>query len=396
MSLSIDDLFSAQTSDQIRAAMVTNLVALGVPADKWNKGGVFSTILTICAMALSLTSGLITALIRGFFLPTATGLGLKLIAKYIYGVTVPDATFASGTVTLTNSGGASYTFQPGQFTCQNATTKVNYTNDAVFTLSSGGTATPHVIANVAGAAGNAAPGAITTLVTSLSQVTVTNPTSLVGVDAPSDSTIRTLCLNKLGALSVRGVRTAYAYAIQVATNSVTGAPVNVNRWSVSSASHTGIVTVIVASPSGAADPDDVTGIATSIEAIARPEAVSVNLASASSFPYTVSIIVYCKLPDGVNSADVKAAIDLALVSFISTYPIGGESATDDANPSTPLRGIFASGVYGVIAEAIADLDGIMIAAQGAVDVTMLSGQVVTDGISTTVRVIAPTSGTTVV
>lgn len=393
--LSVDDLFSAQTADTIRAQMVIELLALGVPADKWTKGGVFSTILTVCSIALALMSAVIASLINGFFLPTATAWSLKLLAKYIYGVDVPAATFASGNVTLVNTGGASYTFNAGQYTCQNATTKVTYTNDTPFVLGPGATVPAHVVATVAGSGGNAAPGAIITNVTSLQFVSVTNPTSLVGVDAPTDATIRLLCLNKLGALSVRGVRTAYAYAIQVATNSVTGAPVNVNRYSVSSASHTGIVTVIVAAPSGAPDPNDVTGIAMSIEAIARPEAVSVNLSGATTVPYIHTINVWCKLPDGVNSAQVQTACDAAIVTFISTYPIGGQLASDDANP-TPIQGIFASGVYGVIAEAVASLGGTMISCQGGADLTYLSGQVVTDGITTVIRAIAPVSGTTVV
>src|SRR5215472_14795586 len=45
--LDIQALFTAPTSDQIRAQMVTNLVALGVPADQWKPGGVASTILTV-------------------------------------------------------------------------------------------------------------------------------------------------------------------------------------------------------------------------------------------------------------------------------------------------------------------------------------------------------------
>src|SRR5262252_8236373 len=101
MSLSITDLFTPQDSATIRASMVTNLVSLGIPADKWNKGGVASSILTVVSMALALFSSTIALLIQGFFLPTATGNSLKLLALYVYGVTVPQATSASGPVTLT-------------------------------------------------------------------------------------------------------------------------------------------------------------------------------------------------------------------------------------------------------------------------------------------------------
>lgn len=398
MSLSVDDLFTPITAEEFRINMVTNLVALGIPADKWRAGGVASTIITVAAMSLAMLSGVIVTLIRGFFLPTATGNSLRVLAKYVFDVTVPDASFATGTVTLTNAGGATYTFAAGEYTCQNATTKTTYTNDAAFVVAPGPgtTVSVSVIATTPGSAGNAAPGAINTNVTTLISVTVTNALSLVGLDSPNDATIRTLCTNKLGALSVRGVRTAYAYAVQTAVNSVTGAPVNINRWSVSSASHTCEVDVVVASPTGAPDTNDVTGIATNIEAIARPEGITVNLSPATTVAFTPAVTVTTLLPTGVTSATAKTAIDAAIATFISTYPIGGESANDDANPSVAITALFASGLYGVIAEAIAALGGKMIACKGATDLVLTPLQVATDGVTTTIRVIAPTSGTTVV
>jgi hypothetical protein len=280
MSLTVSQLFTAPTAEEIRAAMVADLVSVGIPADKWRSGGVVSTMLTVASMSIALLAALVALIIQGFFLPTSTGNSLKLLAIYMFGVEIPEASFATGNVTLTNTGGASYSLGVGEYTALNPTTKVNYTNSAAFVLGPLGTASVPMVAATIGGAGNAAPGTITTNVTVLLGVTVTNPTALVGVDAPSDEDIRTLCLNSLGARSVRGVRTAYAYAVQTAENSVTNAPVNINRYVVSSASHTGDVTVYVASPAGAPDANDVSGVATNVEAIARPEAVTAVVAGA--------------------------------------------------------------------------------------------------------------------
>lgn len=395
MALTVADLFTAPTATQIRQSLVDNLVALQVPADKWVKGGVASTILTVVSILMAITAGIISGVINGFFLPTATGISLKLLAQFMYGITLPDATFASGNVTLTNSGGGSFSFDIGGYTALNSSTKVTYTNSAAFVLSPTSTAIVPVTATTIGSAGNAAPGAIDTNVTSLLGVTVTNPLALAGVDAPSDASIRTLCINKLGALSVRGVRTAYAYAVQTALNSTTGAPVNINRWTISAASHTGTVTTYVASPTGVPATDDVTGVATNIEAIARPEAVTAIVTPATALAYTPSITVWASLPAGVTAAVAKVAVDAALVDFIATYPIGGVLATDDANPSSPIQGLFGAGVYGIIAEAISTLGGKLLSAQGATDLVLTAAQVATDGITTTVRLIAPTSGTTI-
>lgn len=395
MSLSVTDLFTATSAADIRQSMVDNLVAVGVPADQWVKGGVASTMLTVISILMALTSSAIASIINGFFLPTATGISLKLLATYMYGITLPEATFASGNVVLTNTGGGSYSQAIGSYTALNPTTKVTYTNSAAFTLAPSSTATVPMTATTVGSAGNAAPGAINTNVTSLLGVTVTNPAALAGVDAPSDASIRTLCINKLGALSVRGVRTAYAYAVQTALNSTTGAPVNINRWSISAASHTGTVTTYVASPSGVPATDDVTGVATNIELIARPEAVTAIVTAATALSYAPTVVVWASLAAGTTATDAKTAIDAALITFIATYPIGGVLATDDANPSSPIQGLFGAGVYGIIAEAIADLGGKMLSAQGATDLVLTAAQVATNSITTSVRVIAPTSGTTV-
>lgn len=395
MSLTVSQLFTAPTAEEIRAAMVADLVSVGIPADKWRSGGVVSTMLTVASMSIALLAALVALIIQGFFLPTSTGNSLKLLAIYMFGVEIPEASFATGNVTLTNTGGASYSLGVGEYTALNPTTKVNYTNSAAFVLGPLGTASVPMVAATIGGAGNAAPGTITTNVTVLLGVTVTNPTALVGVDAPSDEDIRTLCLNSLGARSVRGVRTAYAYAVQTAENSVTNAPVNINRYVVSSASHTGDVTVYVASPAGAPDANDVSGVATNVEAIARPEAVTAVVTGATAVAYTHALTIWASVPAGVSAADVKTAADAAVLAFLETYPIGGVTANDDANPSVPFTGLFAAGIYGVLAEAVTELGGKMLSAQGAVDLALTAAQVATDGITLTVRLISPTSGTTV-
>jgi hypothetical protein len=101
------------------------------------------------------------------------------------------------------------------------------------------------------------------------------------------------------------------------------------------------------------------------------------------------------VPAGVSAADVKTAADAAVLAFLETYPIGGVTANDDANPSVPFTGLFAAGIYGVLAEAVTELGGKMLSAQGAVDLALTAAQVATDGITLTVRLISPTSGTTV-
>lgn len=391
--LTIDQLFTPPTAGAIRAQMVTNLLVLGIPADKWRAGGVASTILTVTANILAMMAGLISGFILGFFLPTATGDGLKLLAQYLYGVIVPSATFASGNLVLTNTGGGVYTKAAGEVTALNPSTGVTYTNTSAFSLAALGTVTVNFAATtVSGTAGNAAPGTITALSTVLLGVTVSNPASFVGVDAPGDDSIRALCLNKLGAMSVRGVRAAYAYAIQVAVNSVTGAPVNINRYALLSDSHIGTVNIYIASPSGAPSMTDLAGVMASVETNARPEAVAANVIGVIEVPYSPGITIWCRLQTGTSITAVQTAAANALADFISKYPIGGITANDDANPGAAFTGLFAAGVMGALAAGVTTTTAELLSCQGAIDLALTNNQVATDNTSISVRTVAPVAG----
>lgn len=394
MALTIQQLFTASTSTQVRTSLVNNLIALGIPANNWPSGGVASTMLTVVSISIAVFSSIVVTLIQGFFLPTATGSGLALLAQYVYGVTPASATFASGNVTLTNSGGGVYTIGIGGLTVGNTQTGVNYTNTAGFTLNASSSLTINVQALTLGSAGNAVVGAITTMVTTLLGVSVNNSTALVGLDAPSDPTVRLLCTNKLGILGVRGVRTAYAYAVQTALNAVTLAPVNINRWSITESSHIGQVQVYLASPSGTPDPNDVLGVSTNVEAIARPAGVNAIVSGATGVTYAPTITVWCQSPQSVSASAIQTACANQLATYISQYQIGGITANDDANP-TGATGLFADGVRSVLGAAVSSVGATLVSTQGATDLALTINQVATDGITVTVRVIPQTSGTLV-
>lgn len=394
MALTLDQLVTPQTSDNIRSQMVASLVSLGIPANLWRSGGVASTLLTVMAMMLASTSVFIAAVIKGFFLPLATNGGLILLAKYMYGVDAPAATFASGNVTLTNSGGANYPSQAvGSLILLNPTTQITYTNTAVYSLGPLGSAVVPVEATTIGTAGNAQPGSVTQLVTALLGVTVTNPTAILGSDAISDVALRQLCLNSLGVNSPYGPRSAYAYAIQTAINPATGNPVNVNRWTITPTSSTGVVTIVVASPSGSVSADDLAAVEANVETLARPDTVTVIYDNATAIPYTQTITVYCTVPSGVLSTLVNSTCESVLDTLFSNYPIGGEVAQDD---TSSITGIFRDSVVGAIASGLALLGGVFISAKfsspGTADLALTSTQVPSNGTTLIISIIPSTAG----
>lgn len=379
-SLTIQQLLTPPTAAQVRAQWVSNLVTLGVPADKWRAGGVWSTILTVLSNVYAAFALLITAGIGSFFLPTAFGGWLDLLAYYVYGVLRVPATFATGNVSLINGGGGSFTLNPGDLIVSNPTTGATYTNVAGFTLTPLGTVSIVVSAVTAGSGGSSAPGTITGFVTPLTNVTVTNPSSLVGTDAQTDASLQQTCLNKLASLGVPGgLANAYAFAATTALNGTV--LVAVNRVQVTPASSTGTVGVVVAGPSGAVSgtvnppTGDLGAVLTNILAIARPQAVTVNLSSAVPQADTDALTVYARASvPGVSQAQLQANVAAAISLFLSTYPIGG------LNTAGGGGFLYATDIIGIAASA----DPRIFAVTGAADKAMASNVVITDSISVTV------------
>lgn len=374
----IETLLAKMTQDQVRTTLVDLLVGLGIPADKWRTGGTASTILTVVAATFADFQSLVVDGIGSGFLETAEGGWLVLLAYYVYGVTAPPATFASGNLTLTNAGGGTYSYSAGGATFLNPTNGISYVNTASFTLNPSASLTIPIQATRQGSAGSSAPSTITQLVTTMLSVTCSNGSSVVGQDAATDAEVRTLCQDRLGVLSVRGPRTAYLYAAKTATNTVTGLIVNINRVSVTPSSSKGTVTVYLASPSGIPDPDDVTGVATNIELIARPDCVTVTVLPCTTVAYSPSIVVWVKAGTGTTSAALQTAIADAITAYIAAYPIGG--LTTDAG-----QGLFASGIDGVAGPAVAGMNSTIVSVEGSTDLALVDGQVATDGVTVSVR-----------
>lgn len=395
--LNINQIITGMTPAQVRAWLINILVSLQIPANRWVPGGVLSSVVTVTANFLSMLSVQLSNGIAGLFLPTAVTLAISsgdsslliLLATYFYGVSVPTATFASGQLTLVNSGGGVYNLAATQGLFSNPNTGVQYTNTTAITIPANSTVTINIEATSAGSAGTSQPGQITNIVTSgLTGVTCSNALPVVGLDAPTPYAIQALCLGALGARSVRGPRTAYAYAISTAVNAVTLAPVNINAFSVSS-THTGVTTVIVAGPSGT-DPNDVIGVLNSINGSstaplsgARPEGIAVTVAAATSVTYTASITATILAPAGTSGVTIQTAMQTAVTNFFTSAqsnPIGGVFLLDDAHPAG-FQGVSASAIYAAMALGVSTIPGCSFqAGVGAVDLAMTPNQRAQNGV----------------
>lgn len=378
MALSITDLFKPVTADQALDSFLSILEELGMPARSWRAAGVARTILRVVAITYAGFTEVMAAFIRSGFLETAEGDWLRALAYYLFGVEPREATFATGEAQLTNAGGGIWSYAADAFRIINPTTKKAYANTEAFTLNPGDVLLVDFRAVEIGSDSSSGPGTITALETPLESVSVTNPAAFVGLDLETDEEIRKLCKAKLAAISVRGPRGAYEYAVRTAKLG-DGSPVNVNRHQVSKSSSTGTVTIYIAAPSGAPTAADIDAVIASVEEHARPDTVTATVLAATEVPVSRSLTIWAKRIDGVSASDIKDFVDLALIEAASTYPIGGI-------PKPPsLQGyLYADFLAGVCKSAhasIFDVDG-----TGA-DVALNAGQVAVLTTTTEVRIV---------
>jgi hypothetical protein len=350
----IDDLLTPVTADEQLESFLATLEALGLPARSWRSGGVYRTILRVVAEQYSAFSFAAVEVVASNFLETASGGWLTRLAASTFGVTRNPATFATGFITLTNSGGGIYSLATGQIRVECVTTGKSYTNQSPIALAALSTLTGvAVIAVEQGAESTAAPATVTRVVTVLPGVASSNPAAIVGQDAETDDSLRARCNASRAAGGVYGPRSIYAYAARTAKR-LDGSPVDVTRVRVAADPLTGIVSVVVASASGSPTPTDLQAVRDSVEAIARPDSVTATVAGAIATPVTATIIVWARRIDGVSAADLATRVQTALATMIASYPIGGI-----AKPTSTQGYLYADNIAGTSRSAdnsIFDID----------------------------------------
>lgn len=378
MSLSIDELTTPLTEDQVFERFLATLETLNIPARSWRKAGAARTILRVVARTFSGFTEVMAAFIKSGFLETAEKSWLTLLARYVYDVERIEATFAAGSLRITNGGGGLYTFGAYEVVALWEAASKAYHNTEAFTLAPGETKLVAFSAVEKGSASSAPPGAITALETALPKVTVTNETSIVGTDEEQDAALRERCAARLDALSPDGPRGAYVYAV-LSAKRLDGSAVDVNRVAVSPQSDTGQVTIYVASPSGAPTSTDLPIIAESADKV-RPDTDKVTVLGAGQVPITRTFVVWARSSPGLSAEAVRTPVEAALVRYVSTYPIGGI-------PKPPALGgyLWADALKSIAQSAhpsIYDVDA------SDIDLALLPGQVAVLSAVVEVRLVA--------
>lgn len=330
MALPIDQLIKSLSEDEVKATIYDTLVSFGVNATAWQPGGVARAIIAVLAKVISGFTPIMSLAIRGTFLDSAEGDWLTLLAKYVYGVTRIPSIFATGKLTVTNSGGGLYDLVAGEMTVKNPVTGKTYKNVSAVTINPSSEIVIDIVAVEAGAASTTMADTITAQETQFLGVSVNNAAAVIGTDEESDKSLRQRCQDALGALSPLGAAAAYSYFAKTAVRE-DGSPIGVNRTNVVHNGDGGVVNTYVLTASGELPGGDLTLVDDFLKLKAAPLCVTSYALSPS--PVAVEI-KYVVLVDGTVDSDlqkIRVEINAALNAFMSEFPINGYTTAGPPN-----------------------------------------------------------------
>ena len=387
----LDDLTKPVTRAEVEASIYQVLSILGVNTTSWKPGGVVRTMIAAVSIVLSAFSTLQADIARSGFLELSRDKWLTLVARYVYGVERIEATFATGQVTLTNSGGGVYSGDPDDLIFSNSSSGKTYRNTAAFSLPALGTITLDIQATEQGSASTSAPGGIDTMTTPLLGVTCSNALAVIGADAELDPSLRARCSETLGALSPFGPWDAYASAVRNATHA-DGSSLGITRTRITK-DGSGNVYVYLATASGAVTGTvgDLTtdlGLADeAIQQLAAPLGVTAHTLSATLNTITPTYEVWMYNTSGSNPTQVQTVIATALGAFMQSQPIGG-------NIIAPAAGkVFVDAIRATIAATFPEIFHVVVTLPAA-DVTLAITEVPVLGtpVCSGIHQIAPPEG----
>lgn len=388
MALSIDDLITPMTVDEIRTNLYNILASTGVNTTTWKPGAVVRTLITGNSILAAAFSTLIAQLGKNRFLELASGDWLTLVALYGFDEERQLATFAAGEVTLTNGGGGVFDELADDVIVTNPDTGKSYRINQDFHLGVGDPPlTVTCVAIEAGSASSAVIGGINAFETTLLGVTVTNELALVGLDDEEDPPLKARCQEKLGPLSPNGPWDAYTYIAKKATRE-DGSPIGVTRVRIDRDGY-GNVFVYVATATGpvsgdAGDPDTDLGIiAADIQRLSVPLCITAHVLSAVAKSVSVPGAMWLYNTTGRNESEVDTAVALALSKYLASRPIGGDVISGSG-------AVYLSALEAVVGTVYVEVFKVVLSGS---DTTLAINEVPVLGSSTvTVNFVAPPVG----
>ncbi len=187
-----------------------------------------------------------------------------------------------------------------------------------------------IVADEVGTDSNAAAGKVTQI--GNANLTCTNVGAILGEDEETDPELRTRCREKLGALSAAGPKEIYAFIAKTELYSATAT--RITRVSPVTDPVTGEISCYLATASGAPSAADVTIVDEAFDRWATPWCTGASAVAAEDLVIPITYEVWVK-GSALTVAQIETAIELALIAYFKTIPIGGDIV--DAEPNGQVR-----------------------------------------------------------
>jgi hypothetical protein len=322
-TFSIDDLVTPLETEEIKTNIYDALAVTGVTTTLWKPGAVVRTIIAIVAVILHALSVLVSNIARSGFLSLASATWLRLKALYDYNEEFQAATFAAGTVYVSNSSGGVYLLDADDLEVASSLTGKSYRNTASVTINAlASNVAVSVQAVEAGAASSALPGEVDRVVTALAGLTVTNTATLVGLDDESDEQLRARCSAKLGSFSPNGPPDVYDYVAKSAVRSSNGSRIGVTRVR-TKPDGLGGIDIYCATATGALTAPDLADVDEAIQTQAAPLGITARTWSATEVSVPITYSVWCYNTTGLREDQIRTAISETLIAYIAAQNVGG-------------------------------------------------------------------------
>ena len=227
MLILLQQLLGVVTVDQARQGLINSLTGLGFNASSWQEGSFQLTMIEAFARVYANASMGVAEIAAGGYNDLAEKVWLHLFSDSHYDNQVHLAVTTQGTCTLTAAPLAGpNTFVVDQLVVATPS-GITFRNKTGGTLVAGGTLDLTWEAEVAGSAGNVAPGTITVMQTGIAGVTVNNPAltpsptwiTRDGADEETDQELRLRNRTKWATLGI-APGAAYEYFSRAASPSV--------------------------------------------------------------------------------------------------------------------------------------------------------------------------------
>lgn len=346
-TFNLSDLLQPLTRTDVEASIYEVLTILGVDAGRWKTTSVVRAAIRGCSVVLASLSTLQARIARLGFLEHSEGPWLTLLAHHVYAVDRIQATFGAGELTLTNSGGGIFAFDPDDLIFANPSTGSTYRNTGSVSVGALATVVIPIQAIEAGSGSSSGVGEISSLVTTVLGLSASNAAPLVGTDEESDSALRARCQEKLGSLSPFGAWDSYTFALRSATRP-DGTNLSITRVRILRDGY-GNVELWVAGPSGAiSDPDDIEIANAAIAEAATPLCVTAVASSATNTPVDVTYEVWLYDTSTFDDDQIKVKIEDALDAFFAAQPIGGNVVSGTGR-------VYVNGIRSAIFDALPEV-----------------------------------------